>query len=116
MSNNIISLKRNAKNQVEETKEFVKSKTWINVGIQQADGQFISLPMNIPFDGMKEAQGSSEIAAKKNALMKRIRQLVDELEPGEARTINLSVQIFRKAEDKEEEIDENFEDLLNSIN
>ena len=115
MSNNNIGLKRNAKNQVEETKEFVKSKTWINVGIQQADGQFISLPMNIPFDGMKEAKGS-EIAAKKNALMKRIRQLVDELEPGEARTINLSVQIFRKAEDREEEIDENFEDLLNSIN
>lgn len=112
-----IGMKRNnnnnSKNQAEAT-EFAKSEFWVNVGISTKEG-FVSLPMNIPLSSMKEAKGSSELSKRKNALLRKLLQLADQLEPGEAKTVNLSVQLFRIPEEKENEIDEDFDAALDSI-
>ena len=110
-----IGMKRNNnnKNQAEAT-EFTKSIHWINVGINTADG-FISLPMNIALDSMKESKGSSELSQKKNKLLAKLRELCQDLEPGEGKIVNLSVQIYKIPEEKPQLEDEDFDAALDSI-
>lgn len=111
-----IGMKRN-KNQsqsTEQAQEFVKSVHWINVGIQTSEG-FVSLPMNIALDSMKESKGSSELAQRKNKLMMKLRELCEELEPGEGKIVNLSVQIYKIPEEKPQLEDEDFDAALDSI-
>lgn len=113
MSNNNIGLNKRKQAQATE-QEFTKSEFWVNVGISTREG-FVSLPMNIPLSSMKEAKGSSELSKKKNALLHKLLELASQLEPGEAKGVNLSIQLFRIPEERNEEIDESFEEALNSI-
>ena len=54
---------------------------WMNIGVKNADGMFISLG-GIPLDGIKEMGGSGQYAAVHNALLSLVLGKAQTLLPG----------------------------------
>lgn len=79
---------------------------WLNVGVKDSNGEFISLPYGLAVDTMKEAneRGDAEwrsMAKARNELLSQILALADNLNPGEGQFVNLEVQLY-KAQDQDE--------------
>lgn len=85
-----------------------QAELWINIGytsdIQDDQGQpyFISLAQGIPLDSLEELPTNSRndkfaaFNAARNDLQQQLMQFAEQLQPGEARTIQLEVQLRRK--------------------
>lgn len=54
---------------------------WMNLGVKNADGMFISLG-GIPLDGIKEMSGSGQYAAVHNSLLSLVLGKAQQLAPG----------------------------------
>lgn len=88
------------------------AKVWLNIGFT-VNGEFISLPYGIAVDTMKPVNERSKNAewrskAKaKNQLLADLLALAEELDDGEARTIEgLQIQLYRTEEFVEDEAEE----------
>lgn len=85
-----------------------QAELWINIGytsdIQDDQGQpyFISLAQGVPLDTLEELPTNSRndkfaaFNAARNDLQEQLMAFAEQLQPGEARTIQLEVQLRRK--------------------
>lgn len=92
-----------------------KTMFWLNVGMSlpvpnaetgETEEVFVSLPMGIPLDGLKEQHTSSsnenfrQLVAAKNWLLKTIKDKAESMEAGEAELVNgLEIQLKRVSEE-----------------
>ena len=84
--------------------EKVKSQLWVNVGYSiEVDGVnvFVSIPMGIPVDSIKELPTNTRNAEfnllnqARNQLLADITAGSEDLEPGESHVLELEVQLRR---------------------
>lgn len=82
-----------------------EAEVWLNIGYYtKEDGEFISLPYGIALDTMKEANTKSndqhwrDVAQAKNDLLAQLLALAEQLNEGEAKTLDkgLVIQMYRK--------------------
>ena len=90
-----------------------KAQYWLNIGydsgIEDQDGKskFVSLPTGIPLDTQEALPTNSrnrDFAAFQSACNDLLQQIMDvakTLEPGEERTLNLTIQLRRINDDQE---------------
>ena len=83
---------------VEKPEAFV----WLNVGatlVIEGKPTFISLPLGIPLDTMKQTKGTGVYAQAKNTLLASILEMSGSIGPGDSKTVNgLEVQIYRRSD------------------
>lgn len=84
--------------------EKVKSQLWVNVGYSiEVEGEqvFVSIPMGIPVDSIKELPTNTRNAEfnmlnqARNQLLADIASASEDLEPGESHVLELEVQLRR---------------------
>lgn len=92
---------------------------WLNVGYTYADEEtgeetFISLPMGIPLDNMRNQRAGSKneefamLAAAKNQLLSQLKEMAEGLEDGEEHILEgLQVQMRKAAPPADIPMDEN---------
>lgn len=85
-----------------------QAELWINIGYtsdvqdDQGENYFISLAQGVPLDTLEELPTNSRndkfaaFNAARNDLQKQLMEFAEQLQPGEARTIQLEVQLRRK--------------------
>lgn len=83
---------------VEKPEAFV----WLNVGatlVIEGKPTFISLPLGIPLDTMKEAKGTGAYAQAKNTLLASILEMSNSVNSGDSKVITgLEVQMYRRGD------------------
>lgn len=86
-----------------------KSRYWANIGVELADGSFVSLPVGVALDDLKvqpiRGKASPEfvqLRQRQQALLSRVQETLSNLKPGEA-VINSKLSIeFRRVNDEVE--------------
>lgn len=84
-----------------------KAELWLNIGYtaegagKDGEDMFVSLPVGIPLDTQKPVNAASKNEAysmfqqARNSLLEQIQKFAESLEPGEAATLQLEVQVRR---------------------
>lgn len=80
-----------------------KAEGWVNVGQsfdspETGERDFIGLPFGLDVTNMRNARGNGPISQSKNALLEKIRQKLDEMEPGERIVLPLEVELYKPGE------------------
>jgi hypothetical protein len=87
-----------------------KAKIWLNIGYtaagagREGEDMFVSLPVGIPLDTTEHLalRGSGdyrEFLSARNDLLDQIMAAAGDLQPGEARTLNLEIQLRHVADE-----------------
>lgn len=84
------------------TNEKQEAFVWLNVGatlVIEGKPTFISLPLGIPLDTMKQTKGTGAYAQAKNALLASILEMSNSVSSNDSKIINgLEVQMYRRGE------------------
>ena len=103
----------NVKGNNSNNEERPKAQFWLNIGydsgIEDQDGKskFVSLPTGIPLDTQEALPTNSRnrdfaaFQSARNDLLQQIMDVAKTLEPGEERTLNLTIQLRRINDDQE---------------
>ncbi len=85
-----------------QTNEKQEAFLWLNVGatlVIEGKPTFISLPLGIPLDTMKEAKGTGAYAQAKNTLLASILEMSNSVNSGDSKVITgLEVQMYRRGD------------------
>ena len=106
----------NVKGNNNSNEDRAKAQLWLNIGynsgVQDDEGRerFVSLPTGIPLDTQEHLPTNSRnrdfaaFQSARNELLEQILEVGKTLEPGEERTLNLTIQL-RRVNGEQEAID-----------